>query len=62
MKLEGQLEIGEVLSDGVIREEGVGGEVDKGDRVINEGNQTSYTHVNSTALTDSGVACEGVGW
>ena len=29
---------GEVLSDGVIGEEWVGGEADRGDRVINEGN------------------------
>ena len=31
---------GEVLSDGVIGEEGVGGEVDEGDGVMNEGNQS----------------------
>ena len=34
---------GEVLGDGVTGEEGVGGEVDEGDGVVNEGNKTSTT-------------------
>ena len=53
---------GEVLSDGVIEEEEIGGEVDEGDGAMNEDNQSSTTHVTRTVLADSGVVSEWVGW
>ena len=53
---------GEVLSDGVIEEEGNGGEVDEDDRVMNENDQSFSTHVTRTVLTDGVVVWEGVRW
>ena len=37
-------------------------DVDEGDRVMNEGDQSSTTCVTKMVLTDSGVVREGVGW
>ena len=52
----------EVLSDGVIGKEGVGGEMDEGDGVLNEGDKSSTICITRTDLTGSGVAWERVGW
>ena len=46
---------GQVLIDGAIGEEGVGGEVEEGNGVMNEGDQSSTTRVTRTVLMDSGV-------
>ena len=51
-----------MLSDGILGEEGVGGEVDEGDEVINESDKSSTTRVTRTVLLDSGVVWERVGW
>ena len=53
---------GEVFSDGVIVEEVVGREVDEGDGVMNEGDQSSIIRGTMTVLTNSGVVWEGIGW
>ena len=50
-----------LLSDGVIGEEGIGGESDKGNGVMNECNN-STNRVTSTVLTVNGVVWEGVCW
>ena len=45
-----------MLSDGVIGEDGVGGEVDEGEGVMNDGdNNFSTTRIIRTILTDNGV-------
>ena len=49
---------GQVLSDGVIGEQGVGGEEDEGDGVMNEGDESSTTRVTRTVLSDKGVIWE----
>jgi len=36
--------------------------VDHDDGVMNEGDKSPTTRITSTALTDSGVVWEGVGW
>ena len=46
---------GEVLSDGVIGEEEVGGDADESDGVMNEGDKSFTICVIKTVLTDSGV-------
>ena len=51
-----------MLSDGVIGEEGVGGEVDEGDGVMNEANQSSTTDVTRTVSTDSERCSLGWSW
>ena len=51
---------GEVLSDGFIREEGVGRDADEGDGVMNEGGKSSITRVTRTVLTVSGEVWGGV--
>ena len=51
---------GVVLSHGVIGEKGVGGDADKSDRMMNEGDKSSTTRVTRTVLTDGGVVWEGV--
>ena len=51
-----------MLSDGVIGEDGVGGDVDEGDGVMNEGDKSSTTRVTRTVLTDSDVVWQGVSW
>ena len=42
---------GEVLSDGVIGEEGVGRDADEGDRVMNGGEKSSNVRVTKAVLT-----------
>ena len=46
---------GEVLSDEVIGEKGVGADVNEGDAVMNEGDKSSTTRVTRTVIMDSGV-------
>ena len=53
---------GEVLSDGFIGEERVGGEADKGDGVMNEGDKSSTSRVTRTIVTDCGVVRVRVCW
>ena len=43
-------------------EKGVGGEVDEGDGVMNDGDKSSITRITRTVLTDSGEVWEVVGW
>ena len=50
----------EVLSDGVMREEGVVRKVDEVDGVMNGGDESCATRMNRTVLPDSGVDWEGV--
>ena len=52
----------ENCSVGIIGVEEVGGEVDEGDGVKNEGDKSSTTRVTMMVLTDSGVFWEGVCW
>ena len=52
---------GEVFSDGVIGEEGVGGELDKGDGVMKEIGDTARV-TTLTVLAESGVVWERIGW
>ena len=51
---------GEVLGDGVIEEQDFEGDVDEGDGVMNEGDESSTTRVTRTVHTDSAVVWQRV--
>ena len=51
-----------LLSDRVVGEEGVGGEVEEVEGEMNEGDKSSTTRVTRTIFTDRGVVWERVCW